>query len=135
MKKIKSWTVQLKKRARLLKREALALIYAYRDARTPWYARLFAALIVAQILSPIDLIPDFIPILGYLDDLILVPLMIGLAIKMIPLDVRAEARQKASQYEAGERPIKWVYAVFVVLVWLGVAFLVIRALWKAFSGG
>lgn len=85
----------LKTRTRALKREAYALSIAMRDPRTPWYARAFLALVVAHTFSPIDLIPDFIPVLGYLDDLIITPLGIFLALKMIPPAVMAEARQQA----------------------------------------
>src|ERR1700694_496145 len=85
-----------KQRARQLKRETYAMCLAYKDPRVPWYARVFAAGIVAYAFSPIDLIPDFIPILGYLDDLIIVPLGIALALKMIPPHVMAECRAKAA---------------------------------------
>ncbi len=86
---------KLKNRARALKREAYALYIAARDPRVPWYARVFLALVVAHTFSPIDLIPDFIPVLGYLDDLIVTPLGIFLALKMIPPEVMVDARQKA----------------------------------------
>ncbi len=76
-----------KRRARQLKAETYALFLAYRDRRTPWYARLFAACVVAYAFSPLDLIPDFVPVLGYLDDLILIPLGLALALKMIPPQV------------------------------------------------
>ncbi|MCL5612169.1 MAG: YkvA family protein, partial [Chloroflexi bacterium] len=72
---------KLKQRARTLKHETIALYFAFRDPRTPWYAKIFAALVVAYAFSPIDLIPDFIPVLGYLDDLILVPAGIALAVR------------------------------------------------------
>lgn len=84
-----------KQRAMQLKTETYALYLAYQDPRTPWYARWFAALVVGYAFSPIDLIPDFIPVLGYLDDLILVPLGAALVLKMIPSDVLAESREKA----------------------------------------
>jgi len=84
-----------KKQARTLKIQVMALYYAYRDRRTPWYARLFTGFIVAYAFSPIDLIPDFIPVLGYLDDLAIVPLGVLLALKMIPAQVMAECRAKA----------------------------------------
>ena len=81
---------KLKQRARQLKTETFALYLAARDRRTPWYAKLLVAGIVAYALSPIDLIPDFVPILGYLDDLILIPIGITVAIKLIPLPIMAE---------------------------------------------
>ena len=81
--------------ARRLKGETLALYLAARDRRTPWYARLLVAGIVAYALSPIDLIPDFIPVLGYLDDVLLIPLGIAIALRLIPAEVMAEARERA----------------------------------------
>ena len=84
-----------KERARQIKSEIYALYLAYRDPRVPWYARVFAACVVAYAFSPIDLIPDPIPVLGYLDDLVLIPLGVVLARKMIPADVLAECRQTA----------------------------------------
>ena len=86
-----------KERAKKLKTEIQALLIAYRDPRTPWTARACVWLVVAYALSPIDLIPDFIPVLGYLDDLLLLPLGIGLALRLIPADVMEEARKKAAQ--------------------------------------
>ena len=83
--------------ARRLKREVRALYLAYRDPRTPWYGRMLAALVVAYALSPIDLIPDPIPVLGYLDDLILIPLGVALALRMIPREVMAECRAQAER--------------------------------------
>jgi len=108
----------LKQRARGLKREAYALYFAYRDPRLPWYLRLFAIYVVARTFSPIDLIPDFIPVLGYLDDLILVPLYITLAVRWIPAPVLADARARADQTLSGEKPVRWYYALPAVIIWL-----------------
>lgn len=108
----------LKQRARALKREAYALYFAYRDPRLPWYLRLFAIYVVARTFSPIDLIPDFIPVLGYLDDLILVPLYITLAVRWIPAPVLADARARADQTLSGEKPSRWYYALPAILIWL-----------------
>lgn len=116
-----------KDRARALKREVYALYYAYRDRRTPWYAKVVAALTVAYALSPIDLIPDFIPVLGYLDDLVLIPLGLTLAVKLIPPDVMAEARDKAQA--AAQRPVSWIGAVVIGLIWALVIFLIGRWIW------
>jgi uncharacterized membrane protein YkvA (DUF1232 family) len=102
--------------ARALKRLALTLYYASRDRRTPWYAKVVAGLIVAYSISPIDLIPDFIPVLGYLDEVILLPLAISFAIRLIPEPVLAEARVRAEQ--AAERPTSRVAAVVIILVWI-----------------
>lgn len=108
-----------RQRAGLLKRETYALYLAYRHPDTPWYAKLFAACIVAYAFSPIDLIPDFIPILGYLDDLLLVPLGITLALKMIPPPVMAACRDQARAAEG--RPVNWIAAVIIVALWVGLA--------------
>lgn len=93
---------ELQQRARALKRETYALYVAYRDPRTPWYARVVVACVMAYALSPIDLIPDFVPILGYLDDVILLPLGIALALRLIPVDVMRESRARAEHQE--QRP-------------------------------
>src|SRR5438093_1996163 len=98
----------LQQRAKQLKTEVYALYLACRDPRVPWYAKLFAACVVGYAFSPIDLIPDFIPVLGYLDDLILVPLGIALAVKMIPQPILDECRLKAQA--AMDRPTSWTAA-------------------------
>ena len=117
-----------------LKSETHALYLAYRDPRMPWYAKLFAALVVGYAFSPIDLIPDAIPVLGYLDDLILVPLGVALAVRMIPEDVLSESRQKAREMvERGERPVSRAAAAVIVVLWLALAVLgilvVVRMVW------
>lgn len=108
----------LKKRARRLKAELYALYLAYRDPRVPWYARVFAACVVAYAISPIDLIPDFIPVLGYLDDLILVPLGIMLTLQMIPPEVMAECRERAKETSRNGRPTNWIAAGVIIGIWL-----------------
>lgn len=110
---------RLRDRARQLKRNTLALYYAVRDPRTPWHAKLVAGLVVAYAISPIDLIPDFVPILGYLDDVILLPAGIWLALKLIPEAVMDEARRKAKQ--ASERPTSGAAAIVIVVIWLVLA--------------
>src|SRR5919205_1057475 len=113
-----------RQRARRLKREVYALYLAYRDRRVPWYARLLAACVVGYAFSPIDLIPDPIPVLGYLDDLVLVPLGVALAVRMIPEDVLSESRQKAREMvERGERPVSRAAAAVIVVLWLALAVL------------
>src|SRR6266496_3022762 len=97
----------LKQRARILKREVYALYLAVRDPRTPWYAKAFAAFVVAYALSPIDLIPDPIPVLGYLDDLILVPLGVVIALRMIPEEIMTDARTQADQVLKSGKPVSW----------------------------
>ncbi len=101
-----------------IKRESLTLYAAYRNPRTPWYARLFLALVLAYAFSPIDLIPDFIPVLGYLDDALLLPLCIWLALRIIPAPVLADARREAAARIAEGRPVSRVGAVAIVSLWL-----------------
>lgn len=108
--------MDLKQRARRLKSEVHALYLAYKDPRTPLHAKLFIALVVGYALSPIDLIPDFIPILGYLDDVILLPLGIALAIRMIPPEVLSDCREEAKKMEG--KPVNKTAAVVVILIWL-----------------
>jgi uncharacterized membrane protein YkvA (DUF1232 family) len=115
---------RLERWARRLKIEIYALYLAYRDPRVPWYARVFAALVVGYAFSPIDLIPDVIPVLGYLDDLLVVPLGIALAIRMIPSPVLAECREEARN--AKDRPVNKVAAVVVVAIWMALA---VSAVW------
>jgi uncharacterized membrane protein YkvA (DUF1232 family) len=108
---------RLKARAAALKQELVALYLAARDPRTPWYAKVFLLCVVAYALSPIDLIPDPIPILGYVDDLLLLPLGIYLALRMIPAEVLRECRAKAAA--TSERlPRNWWAAAVIVSLWL-----------------
>lgn len=123
-----------KRRARQLKTETYAVYLAYKDPRVPWYARLLAACVVGYAFSPIDLIPDPIPVLGYLDDLILVPLGIALALKMIPPAVLAECRDKAELAMSEGQPTNWVAAIVVVSVWLLLAVLAIAFILGAVRG-
>jgi uncharacterized membrane protein YkvA (DUF1232 family) len=107
---------ELKQKARQLKAESWALYLAARHPLTPWYAKLLVAAIVAYAFSPIDLIPDFVPILGYLDDLILIPLGISLAIRLIPSSVLMECRARAR--EVNERPVNRLAGAVIVVMWL-----------------
>lgn len=117
----------LKQAARQLKKETYAVYLASTDQRVPWYARILAGLTVAYAFSPIDLIPDFIPILGYLDDLIIVPVGIWLVLKMIPPQVLAECREKAvAEIERG-KPINRAVAVAMVAIWIGLG--ILAAMW------
>ena len=113
-----------KEQARLLKTEVYALYLAYKDRRTPWYAKVFTAVVVGYAFSPIDLIPDPIPILGYLDDLVLIPLGAFLAMKMIPPQVMDDCRAKAKEVMAQGTPVNKVAAVVIVLIWIGLAVVV-----------
>ena len=122
-----------KERARQLKRELYVLLLAYKDPRVPWYARLFVLGLLAYGFSPLDLIPDFVPVLGYLDDLILLPLGIVLALKLIPPAVLQESRARAEELLAKQKPSSWVGTMVIVLLWLlcasFVGWLIIRWIW------
>ena len=107
-----------KAKAKNLKQEVYALYLCSRQPRTPLYAKLFALLIVGYALSPIDLIPDFIPVLGYIDDLVLIPLGITLLIRMMPKDVLEECRQKVQVSPPDNKPKQWTGAVMVVCLWI-----------------
>lgn len=111
------WTTW-KEWARALKRETYALYLACRDPRTPWYGRALAACVVGYAFSPIDLIPDFIPVLGYLDDLILIPLGIALVLKVIPPEVMTECREKAMAVMTSGKPTNWIAAGFIAAIWI-----------------
>jgi uncharacterized membrane protein YkvA (DUF1232 family) len=109
----------LRQRARLLKRDTYALYLAARDPRTPWYVKLVAGAIVSYALSPIDLIPDFIPVLGYLDDLIILPIGLLLAVKMVPAPVLADCRAQAELIT--DRPTSRTAAMLIVAIWIALA--------------
>ena len=115
----------IKRRAADLKRDAIAMMIAARDPRVPWYAKVFMGLVVAYAFSPIDLIPDFIPVFGYLDDLIIVPLGIALSLKMIPAQVMIEARLKAEDMLQQKGPVSRAGAVLVIAIWLIMVALII----------
>jgi uncharacterized membrane protein YkvA (DUF1232 family) len=110
MEKVKAW-------AKNLKRQTLVLYLAYKDNRVSWYAKVFIVCVVSYAFSPIDLIPDFIPILGYLDDVIIVPLGIMFALKMIPQDVITTCEVKAKSMMKNRKPKNWIVGVLIVLIW------------------
>ena len=114
---------KLKTKAKQMKGEMYTLFLAYRHPATPWYAKVFAAVVVAYAFSPIDLIPDFIPVLGYLDDVILIPLGIALVLKTIPGDVLDEYRLKAESAFAEKRPRNWVAGGAILLVWFALIYI------------
>jgi len=118
---------ELKRRARELKTEVLALYLAARHPRTPWYAKAFLVAIVAYALSPIDLIPDFIPVLGLVDEIVLLPFAIVLAVKMVPAEVMSECRVQASGLQLSGSWMGRVGAAFIALLWL--ALIVLAAMW------
>jgi uncharacterized membrane protein YkvA (DUF1232 family) len=104
--------------AKHLQGEVYALYLAYRHPRVPWYAKVFAACVVGYAFSPIDLIPDFIPVLGYLDDLVLIPLGVALALRMIPQPVLDQCRERARERLNPDRPRNWVAAGMIIAAWL-----------------
>jgi uncharacterized membrane protein YkvA (DUF1232 family) len=123
-----------KQRARQLKQETYAIYLALRDPRVPWYARLFAACVVGYAFSPIDLIPDFVPVLGYLDDLIVVPLGIALVLKLIPADVVAHCRARSQAAMVEGKPTNWFVAGIIIAMWLLLAALAIVLIMRALQG-
>ncbi|MED4690385.1 YkvA family protein [Peribacillus frigoritolerans] len=109
--KIKTW-------ARSLKRQIFILYFACKDERVPWHAKVFTACVVAYAFSPIDIIPDFIPILGYLDDVILVPIGIMIALKMIPKNVLTDCEVKAEEMMKIGKPKNWIVGSLIVMIWV-----------------
>lgn len=126
----RSFLLDTKERARQIKWDTLALYLAFRDPRVPLKAKVIIGVTVAYALSPIDLIPDFIPVLGYLDDLVLVPLGIRYAVKAVPKEVMEECRRRARVEFRKGSPKSWKAAIVVVLIWLGLlvlfAFLMLK---------
>ena len=127
VKKWKGW-------AKRLKVETYTLYLAYKHPQVPWYTKVFIACVVAYAFSPIDLIPDFIPILGYIDDLILLPVGIMLALKMIPGAVLEECRAKARDALREEKPVSKTAVVVIVLIWVTIATVVILSILGRESG-
>jgi uncharacterized membrane protein YkvA (DUF1232 family) len=127
-----TFSAKLRERVEALKRDTIALYYAIRDPRTPLAAKILAGCVVAYALSPIDLIPDFIPVIGYVDDLILVPLGIALCLKMIPPEVIADARIRADAQAVAPR--SYIAATVVVAVWIALTALFGLWAYRAFAG-
>jgi uncharacterized membrane protein YkvA (DUF1232 family) len=117
-----------KEKAKQLKTEVYALCLAMKDSRVPWYAKVLMALTIGYAISPIDLIPDFIPVIGQIDDLIIVPAGILLVIKMMPKGVMEEYRQKAKAEPINTRT-KWIVAAIIVAIWVLAIYLVFRLVW------
>lgn len=119
--------MSLKERAKKLKSDIPALFLSMKDKDTPIIAKIFAGITVVYALSPVDLIPDFIPILGYLDDILLLPLLAAITIKMIPKDVFERNKEQAEGMWENGKPKKWYYAIPIVLIWLVIISLVLKA--------
>ena len=118
---------KLKERAKQLKTDVPAVFLALKERKTPWYAKILAAIIVVYALSPIDLIPDFIPVLGYLDDVIILPTLIAWCIKCIPVDVFADCQKRAKGMWGNGKPEKWYYAIPFILCWVALIALIVLA--------
>lgn len=118
---------RLRESAAQLKPQITALFLAMKRGDTPLSAKILAALTIAYALSPIDLIPDFIPVLGYLDDLILLPCMIALCIKLIPPEIMAQCRREAQTVWQDGKPKRWYYALPILAIWLVLIYLILRA--------
>jgi uncharacterized membrane protein YkvA (DUF1232 family) len=120
-----------KHKAKQLKRKIHTVYLAMRDSRTPWYARVLAAIIVGYAFSPIDLIPDPIPILGYLDDLVLLPIGILLLVKIIPPEVLQECRAKAAASDSSKKPKNWIAGFIIIAIWVGLIIVTARYILQA----
>lgn len=128
-------SMNMKEQATKLKTDLPALFLALRDNRTPVFAKILTAMTVAYALSPVDLIPDFIPILGYLDDVIILPLLVFLSLKLIPEDVMDQCRKESENLWRKGKPKKWYYAIPVVLIWLVLLIIVIAAIYTGKKEG
>jgi uncharacterized membrane protein YkvA (DUF1232 family) len=128
---VKGFLAALRERARALKLEVGALYFAARDPQTPWCAKAVVALVVAYALSPIDLIPDFIPVLGYLDDLVLLPAGIALARRLVPASVMARCRARAEVELAGRRLVSKAGAFAIAAIWSIIVIVIIIAVARA----
>lgn len=116
----------LKEKAAGLKRDIPAVFLALKEKKTPVIAKIFAGITIAYALSPIDLIPDFVPILGYLDDLIILPALVALTIRLIPKDVMMQCQKRAEGMWMDGKPKKWYYALPIILIWLFIVWLIIK---------
>lgn len=121
--------MNLKERAQRLKQDIPAVFIAMGKKETPVMAKILAGLTITYALSPIDLIPDFIPVLGYLDDMILLPSLAALTIRLIPPEVREECRKEAEGLWTNGRPKRWLFALPVVLVWTLIVYWIVKAIW------
>lgn len=119
--RLKELQNKLKAKAKALEIEVRALLLAYKRKDTPWYAKAMAIIVVGYAFSPIDLIPDFIPVIGLLDDMVLIPLGVTLAIKLIPKGIMCECREQAREAcREGKKKKNWVAAAIIILIWLAV---------------
>ncbi len=120
--------MKFKEKAKKLKSDIPALFLALKSKETPWYAKILLAITVGYALSPIDLIPDFVPVLGYLDDIILLPVLIWIVIKLIPKNVLDECRKQSQGMWRDSKPKKWYFALPVIAIWFVVVLLIVKAI-------
>ncbi|MBR4981174.1 MAG: DUF1232 domain-containing protein [Lachnospiraceae bacterium] len=121
--------MDLKSRAKNLKTDIPAVFLALKDKETPFIAKIFAGITVVYALSPIDLVPDFIPVLGYLDDVILLPALVALTIKFIPKDIMERNRMLSEDMWKDGKPKKWYYSIPIILLWLWIIGIIAKILW------
>lgn len=120
--------MNIKERAKQLKKDIPAVFLALGKKETPWYAKALAAITVGYALSPIDLIPDFIPVLGYLDDLLILPILAAATIRLIPEEIIAQCRAESEQLWKNGKPKKWYYAIPIMIIWLIIIVLILKAI-------
>ena len=128
-KKENSITSKIRKRAKQLKTDIPAVFLALRKKETPIMAKIIAAITIAYALSPIDLIPDFIPVIGFLDDVLILPGLIAMVVKMIPPEVFAECRKESEDMWKNGKPKKWYYALPIILIWGLLICLIVNLIW------
>lgn len=121
--------MSIKDKAKQLKRDIPAVFIALKKKETPFLAKIFAGITVVYALSPIDLVPDFVPILGYLDDVIILPLLVSLTIKLIPTDIWEISKNESEGLWDNGKSKKWYYAIPVVMIWLLFIWLIVKAIW------
>ena len=126
---MKAGHIDFKERARKLKTDLPAVFLALKKKETPVYAKILAGVTILYALSPIDLVPDFIPVLGYIDDLIVLPALIALTIKLIPKEIFVQCRVDSEGLWQNGKPKKWYFALPIVIVWLLILFLIGKAIW------
>ena len=121
--------MDLKARAKKLKTDIPAVFLALKDKETPFIAKIFAGLTVAYALSPVDLVPDFIPVLGYLDDVILLPALVALTVKFIPKEIMERNRVLSEEIWKDGKPKKWYYSIPLIVIWLLIIGSIAKVLW------
>jgi len=126
--------LRFRETVRRIKRDGYALFLVFGDPRVPWYVKALAGFAVAYAFSPIDLIPDFIPVLGLLDDMVVIPLLVAIVIRLLPRGIMDECRERAERELIGKKPKVVVGAVFVVVVWCAIAALALRRVLSSAAG-